>query len=229
MSIPSTRCHLDVSQYLEFQKRVLAVFPYISCNRDNFKTYSIVLVSVLLDAGSLFDSLAQTFIRCYYETGLLWEAKDSVKNFDEKVNRKKYFSMADYQTLFEAKFDFSGKTLNLNPYGDNFCGYPTDCLRNTLHQFEICPFKEWSSEKSLAWWDAFTGLKHDRSENLAKATLENTLLAAGAAFIVLTHFHGDYVKTRINEIGVLQVFTPLYWKLRGTRTLMQPSFEKDVG
>jgi hypothetical protein len=224
MSTGSTRSHLDVSQYLEFQKRVLGIFPYISCREENFQTFSITLVSVLLDAGSLFDSFAQTFIRCHSDAGLTFEAAGSVPNFQKKLDEKQFFTMRDYQTLFEPEFCFSDKVLNLNVYDDDFYGYPTACLHSALHQFELKPFKEWGSQSSLAWWKAFTDLKHDRSVHMSKGTLENVLLAAASAFVVLTHFHSDYIKTGAGDLEPFRLFTPLYWRLSGHGTVMRPIF-----
>lgn len=221
----SARSHLDVSQYLEFQKRVLALFPYISCRVENFQTFSTVLVSVLLDAGSLFDSLAQTFIRCSSSRGMSFGAADSVKEFQRKCQGEKFFTMEDYRVLLEEQFELSRRALNLNVYDDDFYSYPTRCFREPSHRFELRPFKEWSSKGGLPWWNAFTALKHDRSTNLSKATLESTLLATGGAFVLLTVFHETYLKKSFRGLDLLKLFTPLYWKQTSQMTVMQPGFD----
>ena len=221
----SARSHLDVSQYLEFQKRVLALFPYISCRIENFQTFSTVLVSVLVDAGSLFDSLAQTLIRDFASAGVSFKAASSVKDFQKKINADKFFTMEDYRVLLEEQFQLSTRAVNLNAYDDDFYSYPTRCLRDASHRFELRPFKEWTSQGSLPWWNAFTALKHDRSKNLSKATLENTLLASAGAFVLLTVFHETYIKKSFRGLDLLKLFTPFYWKVTGQMTLMQPGFD----
>lgn len=221
----SIRSHLDVSQYLEFQKRVLALFPHISCRTENFQTFSTVLVSVLVDAGSLFDSLAQTFIRHCAFSGISFRAAGSVRDFQKKINVEKFFTMEDYRVLLEEQFEMSAKALNLNVYDDDFYSYPTRCLHDASHRFELRPFKEWSEDRSLPWWNAFTALKHDRSTNLTKATLENTLLATAGAFVLLTVFHEAYLKKRFRGLDLLKLFTPLYWKVTSQNCVMQPGFD----
>ncbi len=51
----------------------------------------------------------------------------------------------------------------------------------------IQPFKEWNSDKpatSLAWWDAFDKLKHNRFENRKCGNQRNTLDILGALYLV---------------------------------------------
>ncbi len=45
------------------------------------------------------------------------------------------------------------------------------------------PFKNWSTQqpgKSLSWWTAFTDIKHNRTANINKASLENVMHILGA-------------------------------------------------
>lgn len=52
----------------------------------------------------------------------------------------------------------------------------------------IAPFKTWSatsSTSSLAWYDAYNHTKHDREQGLVKATLQHTIDAVAAAYIMM--------------------------------------------
>ena len=47
---------LEIAYYMELQRRLIDVFRYLSCHEADFKTYSVIIESVLVDAGSFFDS-----------------------------------------------------------------------------------------------------------------------------------------------------------------------------
>ncbi len=225
MNIGISRSHLDVSQYLALQKRLFDLFPYVSCQESNFSTFSSELCSILLDAGSFFDSLSQTFIRTYSQSGLTFLKETEVKYFSKKVSNEKYFSMGDYRILLENQFELSKKLLNLNVYGDDFSSYPISFIRNEIHRFGISPFGEWANDYTLEWWDAFTNLKHDRNCHISEATLGNCIYATGAVFIVLTVFHEDYIKHGCHGIDTIRLFSPTYWKVKGSKTQIQPNYE----
>lgn len=57
------------------------------------------------------------------------------------------------------------------------------------------PWKEWGSARRPIWWDAYTGVKHDRHANYEKANLENTLLSIAGLFSVLVcDYRYDVIK-----------------------------------
>jgi hypothetical protein len=39
----------DVNHYIELQRMLFTVFPYITCHEDNFATFSIRLESLFVD------------------------------------------------------------------------------------------------------------------------------------------------------------------------------------
>ena len=63
---------------------------------------------------------------------------------------------------------------------------------------EIYPLKDWSSS-SLFWWNAYTALKHNRSDNFEKATLKSAIYSV-AAYGLLVGACAHYLKD-INREG----------------------------
>jgi hypothetical protein len=63
INISFAKQQMDVPYFLELQRRLLEVFRFVSCHERNFATYSLVLESLLIDGGSFFDSLCQSYIR----------------------------------------------------------------------------------------------------------------------------------------------------------------------
>lgn len=51
----------------------------------------------------------------------------------------------------------------------------------------VDPFSEWtaSSYSPLCWYQAYNDTKHDRESNFGRATLENTIYALGAVFLLI--------------------------------------------
>jgi hypothetical protein len=76
-----------------------------------------------------------------------------------------------------------------------------------LQQYDMSvqPFKDWNIAKpsqSLVWWNAFTNIKHNRSNNLHKASLENVLNMLGALFYI----EMLYLKIITKNSNVMDVF-----------------------
>jgi len=68
---------------------------------------------------------------------------------------------------------------------------------------EIYPFKRWdqaSPTKSLLWYDAYNATKHDREDNLDKATFENVINAtAGLMAMGIAQF-GSFYFRKSNDV-----------------------------
>jgi hypothetical protein len=111
---------LDIAYYLELQRRLVESFRFVSCHELNFNTYSIVLESLLIDIGSFFDSLCQTYLRDSYSTGHKFKAQSRITDFDKKASSNANFNFGDYRTLLEAEFTMSARQVNLNQYEDAF-------------------------------------------------------------------------------------------------------------
>jgi hypothetical protein len=221
----TTRSHLDVGYYAEMQKRLFAVFDYVSCHKSNFETYSTALASIFLDAATFFDSLAQQFIRSHCAEGKVFQGVANVSDFNAKLSGgKRFFNIDDYRSLFEAEFQFSKKILNLNTHGDDFYSPPTACLVDPSRCFDVCPFETWANGKNPNWWGSYNKVKHDRITHIQRATLGNTLFAFGAVVVLLTVFHETFMKQHRQALETYRLFTPRYWKVKASATIMFPIF-----
>src|SRR5690348_3898973 len=95
---------IEVAYYMELQRRVFDIFRYISCHEANFSAYSVILESVLVDAGCFFDSQCQTLIRHLVSQGMTFREENNVKEFRRKAEGKDNFNFGDYRALLEADF-----------------------------------------------------------------------------------------------------------------------------
>ncbi len=93
------------------------------------------------------------------------------------------------------------------------CGYPNDSHKNignykvdiatkfpNVHETQIRadyfnitlkPFENFLPDKSMAWWTAYTGVKHARIQNIKSGNLENTLFALAALYTLEKHLHKE--------------------------------------
>lgn len=99
---------------------------------------------------------------------------------------------AELDTLFKlfCDFDLSARK-NISDYAEQILQHNASIidLKVKLRQFgfEIQPFSGWDlhqAAQSLAWWHAFTAIKHDRSSHIQDATQYNALNILGALFLL---------------------------------------------
>lgn len=195
------------------------IFRYVSCHEKNFDTYSLTLESLLIDTCSFFDSLCQTLIRDKSRAGYTFKREPEVVHFKEKVSLTEDFNCGDYRILLEGDFTLSTCKVNLNPYEDAYSN-PMYDLPDAVSGYLIAPLEEWSNGKRPLWWEAFTGLKHDRMSNFREAKLRNTLHALAAVFIILTLHNESEFKAGSVTLEVYDLFFPKYWAFSGRRSVM---------
>jgi hypothetical protein len=211
---------LDVQYYIELQRRMVDIFRYVSCHKNNFDTYSIIIESLLIDTCSFFDSMCQTFIRGKSLSGHVFKQESKVSDFKEKVSSSEEFNFADYRTLLEAEFSLSGRKVNLNLYEGALYPNPTLSPPASICGYLIAPFEEWAAGKPSPWWSAFTKLKHDRMNNFNEAKLRNVLNALAAAFIILTLQNETEFKIGAVSLELYDLFFPKYWAFKGRVAVM---------
>ena len=144
---------VDACLYLDMQNRLFEALHFVSCHEDNFATFSIRLSALLLEAGSFFDSLSQSFIRWRYESDEPFLIND-LPSLPDKLNGTKNFNASDYRCLFESEFKFSSRRLNLNAYNDHFFVMHTQAFPPRGSDYPITPFAEWADDRSPEWWAA---------------------------------------------------------------------------
>lgn len=217
---------MDIQYYLELQRRIIDIFRYVACHKDNFDTYSLMLESLLVDTCSFFDSTCQTFIREKAAAGHSFKEEQRITDFASKLTMGNNFKFPDYRALLEGDFALSKKLVNLNLYeGALFAnpltgGYVPDDISGCL----LRPFEQWSTFLDARplpspWWKAFTDLKHDRLTHFPQAKLENCIHALAAVFVLLTVRNEAKFKQGNVPPNVYELFFPKYWQWGGRTTI----------
>lgn len=117
-----------------------------------------------------------------------------------KVKRRgRYYRINDYLKLLEP--------MRLNNYTISF--------RHIKELGDWSPFKDWSTNSSLIWYQSYNHIKHDRFANVEEATLANAIKAISAFAIVLAARYGYRNNIWTEKIGkILQVKKEPIWNIR---------------
>lgn len=220
----NTNSKLDLTYYIELQRRLEEIFLYVDCNRDNFNTFSVKIENLFVDTCAFFDSLSQTHIIEEKNKNVVFIAERSnAININNRIQNNNFLNMGDYKILFEQEYQLSNKTLNLNHSDSAYFGNPIAYFfsywssgKQPLNGEEIKPFESWSNNNSTTWWKSYTALKHNRLANFKKATLEGLIEALGAVFILLTVRHEKLFKN--GELGqeYYRIFFPNYYSYKSS-------------
>ena len=60
------------------------------------------------------------------------------------------------------------------------------------------PWSEWNEGKKLSWWQAYNGVKHERSKNFEQATLNNVLDAVAGLFSLSLYYYREISESRMS-------------------------------
>lgn len=139
------------------------------------------------------------FMRSYWSYYLVLEGKFiSTLNYVElsednyKTYSNEYAALiqsigAELDSFFKVFCGLSKSTTNIKDYATHIIPKYPDILAQEIHVnaygISFIPFKDWDENqpgKSLAWWTAFTDIKHNRTANMGKASLENVMHILGA-------------------------------------------------
>lgn len=97
--------------------------------------------------------------------------------------------------------------LRLHEYRVSFPAYPW------LSSF--APFDGWQHGKSLDWWSAYNGVKHNRENEFQKATLKNVFSAVAANVVLLVAQFGGAGYGRETELSrFIKLDSKPSWEIR---------------
>lgn len=134
----------------------LRIVPYEDQNKN---TWSPKLVRILLDAGSLIDSIFRNAspVRVERTTG--------------KSVKRKDLTMTDFRRIFKQRFGLSDliSLVYISP------------------PILLQPFNRWE-HKSPAWWSDYNNIKHNRLKNTSLATINTTLNAVCGLFELIAQY-----------------------------------------
>lgn len=162
-----------------------AVFMVVEPDKNNFKTFGNTIRNILILACTEFDSLMKLILK---------------ENKIEKANDR--YNTNDFVLLLNP--------LKLRDYSLS--------LKNINEINVISPFSKWNKKsptKSLSWYDAYNGIKHDRINNFEQANLSNALNAImgfAATLIAKYGYRNDLWNEKIGKI--IQIDEEPQWAMK---------------
>lgn len=174
MSTPSTFPErYIVDGYLAVERSLEEVLRFIPYCAAHENVWSPVLADCIIDASHQLDSLWKVTAR-----------QSSCVAPTKELNIKDYF----------AYFGPAGGGSSIAGRWVVFWGEEAVQLR---------PFQPWDAGayQKLPWWSAYTDLKHDRWQNIEKATLREAVAAVSALFLAIVRC--EYCRNAVAEAGWL--------------------------
>lgn len=157
--------------YLKIEKEVLSLADAIHFSDDQITVYSI--------------QIADLIVRCAVEIEAL--SKDLYKSLGgnmepvvEAGNKRDLYFDTDCMTLINSKWHLDRKTITITA--------PTMHFEKNM---KLTPLAKSDKRGGAKWNKAYQALKHNRYENLKKATVGNLLLSLGALYILNIYYKNE--------------------------------------
>lgn len=160
-----------VKSYEIIEKELLEIFKIVPFEKQNMSVWSPKLVNILLDCGSLIDSIMRDSVPL------------KVKVKSGKIKKRKDLSMNDLRYLLSKKL----------PLGN------LRSLVYVSPPKLLVPFREWNRKnrpQNPKWWKNYNKIKHGRLNNMHLATIETTVNAVCGLFELISQ-HPKMIKAMI--------------------------------
>ena len=161
---------------------------YIALEFVHSKVWSERFAELLIRIGSSVDS----FLRYMLKSKSL-DNQDEVKKLRDKIEKKREKdsnwspNIIDFRKTFDPIYQLSSVEVEAS-YGLTYYGI-------------IQPFEDFNKKKPK-WWESYNKVKHEMLEQLNRATLENTIDAL-AAFFILNVLHKESQKYLIRHTNII--------------------------
>lgn len=177
-----TRLGLSKKLYLNIENLLLDFLEFVPLECEHLDIYSLKLVTIILETG---PELLNSFdLAIFYETGVQKLGLDSSDEDRQKLLDKEQTLRDKNRSLtFQDYLGFLNKHKNF---------YPTKIFVPDIDAY-ITPFK------NTDWWECYNLLRHDKYDNIKKATLRNSLKTLGALFHLIS-FNYNY-RTHAEEVA----------------------------
>jgi len=171
------RTKLSWNTYLDLESELLGFLRYVPLVENHLEVFSPKLATIILQVGpeviNAFNLLAgNTFVSAKVDSSFGDSTLEDELNalWQEEVNRRNNHRSLSYTQYCNF----------LNQYGFDKPKYAkVELIDNP--SFILNPF----NEQPPSWWNIYNGLKHDKYENLGKATLFEVIIGLGALFWTL--------------------------------------------
>lgn len=174
--------------YNELERDFIKTISYVPLETVHSKVWSEKFAELLIRIGSSVDS----FFRYMVKSESL-DNQEKVKKLREKIEKKREKepdwspNVTEFRKTFNPIYQLSSVEVEAD-YGLTYYG-------------KLQPFKDFD-KKSPIWWVSYNKVKHEMLEQLNRATLENTINALAALF-VLNILHKESQKYLIRHTNVI--------------------------
>lgn len=142
-----------LDSFLALEKRFEGFLGAVTFKSEHLKVHSPMLASILLDTGSLVESVLKS--------GMDNARYDGISNIAQ-IRTKRYSTTSPYYTINDSRTVFRP---------DQFYGKKVWFIPRSDSSF---PWHAWQSANGShpKWWTAYNRVKHDRFGNIKEAKLE---------------------------------------------------------
>ena len=142
--------------YILLEKKFIGTLNYVELAEANFSTYSVEYAHQLLAVGSELD----TFFKIYCGFSLD-ERRKNIIDYTRHI-------MSEYPEITSQSVEIYNTAIKLTPYEE---------------------WTRWNQQDSksknlLSWWDSYNLVKHNRQENITKASMGNVVTALAALHLI---------------------------------------------
>jgi hypothetical protein len=143
---------------------------YVPLDHDHLEVYSMQLVSIILEVGSEITSLFDLIVFAPHLEPYDLHKPEFDETREKLLEKEKSRRKQNRSLTFKDYTDFLNESKSLNTQPMQIFGLNAYTLPFTVPCKKVHP----------EWWDAYNLLKHDKYNNLKKATLKNALKSLAA-------------------------------------------------
>lgn len=155
-----------LDSFLALEKRFGDFLDAVTFKSEHLKVHSPMLASILLDTGSLVESVLQSGM-----DNIRYDGTNAIANIRGKrySNTRPYYTINDSRTVYRPDQFYAKKVWFLPRSDSSF------------------PWHAWQKANGPhpKWWTAYNKVKHDRFGEIKKAKLGIVMHALEGAFLVL--------------------------------------------
>lgn len=157
--------------YLKIEKEVLSLADAIHFSDDQITVYSIQIADLIVRCAVEIEALSKDL---YKSLG------GNMEPVDEAGNKRDLYFDTDCMTLINSKWHLDRKTITITT--------PTMHFEKNA---KLTPLAKSNKRGGAKWNKAYQALKHNRYDNLKKATVGNLLLSLGTLYILNIYYRNE--------------------------------------
>lgn len=162
----ATHANDAIDSFLELERRLQTFVSVVTFKSDHLKVHSPFLAGLLLDAGSLSESIFKSAMDNPRYNGVPNIAAIRAKRY---ATTTAYYNISDSRTVFRSDQLYHKRAWYL-PRSDR-----------------SLPWAAWMKSTAVhpKWWKSYNNVKHDRFGHMKQAKLGTVMHALGGTFLAL--------------------------------------------